>query len=402
MVGSLSEIGMEYNFDQMIDRLGTSCMKFDGYGELRSDYDTILPMWIADMDFATPPFIIDAIKKRLEHPVLGYTAVPDHYYEAIQKWFAKKYGFTPDKEELAYTPGIVSGIYKLVECLTSVGDPILIMPPVYYPFASVINATGRLQIEAPLIIKDHQMEIDWERLDAGLQEAKLFVLCHPHNPGGRIWRIEELERIAEMAARHDTIVISDEIHADLTLNGVKHYPFVSVSPQAAEVGVTLMAPSKAFNMPGLISSHYYIKNRSLKSKIDAYMLRNGLGAGACYIYDATAAAYNEGEEWLAQCLTYIEGNIRFVQDYLADRIPEISMIVPEASFLVFLNCEKLGFETTEDLVEFFVQKAGLLLNDGKSFGTGGAFYMRLNVGAPRGVIEEAMKRLETAVATIRK
>lgn len=388
---------MKYDFNEILDRKHTDCTKYDGYGSFDSDYEEILPLWVADMDFATPPFVLEAIRKRLEHPVLGYTVAPSSYYEAIQGWFERHYGFRPLREELEHTPGVVSGIYKLIECLTEKGDSVLITPPVYYPFSSVINTSGRRLLEAPLLLIDGRQEIDWALLEIKMKEAKISLISHPHNPGGRVWRKEELQRIAQIAKATDTLVISDEIHADLTFKPLRHIPFPSASAEAAEVGITLMAPSKAFNMPGVIGSHFYIKNTKLREKIFHYMRANGLALASCYTFDAIAAAYQEGDEWSEQCLEYVQGNIDYVRQYLHEHIPSIKMIDPEASFLIFLDCRALSFESTEKLNDFFIRKAGLFLNNGKMFGTGGDYFMRLNVGSPRTVIEEALRRLEKAV-----
>lgn len=387
----------KYNFNQLIDRKGSQCTKYDGYGSLQSDYADIIPLWIADMDFETPSFIIDAIINRLKHPILGYATVPDHYYEAICEWFVKRYGIKTNRDEIEYTPGVVSGIYKLIGCLTDKGDSVLITPPVYYPFANVINHSERELLEAPLILKNGRYEMDWDKMECAMQKAKVFVLCHPHNPGGRVWQPQELKRIASLAKKHNTIVISDEIHADLTHRAYKHIPFPAVSDEASQVSITLMAPSKAFNMPGVLGSHLYIKDKCLREKVFAYMQGNGLSMGDCFTYDAIAAAYQEGEEWLDECLEYIEQNISFTKEYLQKNIPQIKMISPDASFLIFLDCQSLGFESTDDLNQFMIQKAGILLNEGSTFGTGGAHYMRINVGCPRQTLEQALQRLEKAV-----
>lgn len=386
-----------YDFDTLIDRRGTNCTKYDGIESFKSDYNEVLPLWIADMDFATPSPIGEAIKRRLEHPVLGYTIAPQKYYSALQNWFAKRYGFTPKAEELMYTPGVVSGIYKMIQCLTEVGDGVVIMPPVYYPFFNVTHGSGRKLIEAPLNLNNHEMQIDWERLDQALSNARALIISHPHNPGGRVWRIEELQRIAELAKKHNAYIISDEIHADLTFPEHKHHPFPSVSQAAAERTVTLMAPSKAFNMPGVIGSHLFIKDENLRKKVFEYMFINGLGHAACYTFEAITSAYEECGDWLDACLDYIKGNVLFVKNYLEQRIPKVKMIMPEASFLIFLDCEELGLKDSDELNRFFIEKAGLYLDRGSTFGTGGEWYMRLNVGESRKVIEEAMKRLENAV-----
>lgn len=387
----------QYDFDTIIDRRGSDCTKYDGIGAQKSDYEEILPLWIADMDFTTPAPIGEAIKRRLEHPVLGYTVAPQKYYIALQKWFEQRYGFTPKLEELNYTPGVVSGIYKVIQCLTEVGDGIVIMPPVYYPFFNVTLGSGRKLIEAPLIMDNHEMQIDWKRLDEALSGARALIISHPHNPGGRVWRLEELQRVAELAKKHNAYIISDEIHADLTFPEHQHRPFPSVSEAAQERTVTLMAPSKAFNMPGVIGSHFYIVDKELRDRIFGYMFQNGLGHAACYTFEAITAAYEECGDWLNDCTDYIKGNIKFVQEYLEQRIPKIQMITPEASFLIFLDCEGLGLKDPDELNQFFIEKAGLYLDRGTTFGTGGEWYMRLNVGESRAVIEEAMKRLEKAV-----
>lgn len=387
----------QFSFDQPIERKGTNSVKYDGFGTFQSDYDSVIPLWIADMDFATPPFVAEAIKKRLEHPILGYGTIPNYYYESICNWFQLKYGFKPADNEIKFIPGIVSGIYKLLECLTDKGDQVLITPPVYYPFAQVIINSGRKVVEVPLQLHNERYELDWDKLEWGMQEAKVFLFCHPHNPGGRVWRREELERIAGLAIKYNTIVLSDEIHADLTYKEFVHIPFPSVSEAASKVGISLMAPSKAFNMPGVVGTHLYIMDEILRDRVYSYIDNNGLGIGDCFTYDAIAAAYKQGAEWLDECTEYIQGNVAYVQDYLARHIPKIKMIVPEASFLIFLDCRGLGLSSTEELNEFFIKRAGLFLNDGAMFGTGGDYFMRLNIGCPRQLLTQVMERLKSAV-----
>lgn len=387
----------KYSFDRPINREGTNCMKYDGIGALQSDYEQVIPLWIADMEFATPPFIAEAIKKRLEHPILGYGTIPDYYYESICHWFQLKYSFKPTSDEIKYIPGIVSGIYKLLECLTDKGDQVLTTPPVYHPFAQVIKNSGRNVLEAPLKLNGERYELDWDKLEWGMKGAKVFLLCHPHNPGGRVWRREELERIADLAIKSNTLVLSDEIHADLTYDKLVHIPFPSVSENASRVGISLMAPSKAFNMPGVIGSHLYIKDVELRDKVYSYIDNNGLGLGDCFTYDAIAAAYDEGAEWLKECTRYIKDNVAYVQDFLGRHIPRVKMIIPEASFLIFLDCRGLGFSSTEELNQFFIKRAGLFLNEGAMFGSGGEYFMRLNIGCPRQILTEAMERLKNAV-----
>lgn len=390
-----------YDFDTIIDRRGTSSIKYDGLGDLQSDYEEILPLWIADMDFATPSFISDAIRQRLEHPVLGYTHPSERYFAAIQGWFEQRYGFRPAREEIAYTPGVVSGFYKLIQCFSHEGDGITILPPVYTPFSSVIEGSRRKLVEAPLLIKDERFYIDWDRLDAALAESKMLLFCHPHNPGGRVWSEDELSRVAKMAQEHNVLIMSDEIHADLSYRGSQHHPFPTVSDEARAITMSLMAPSKVFNMPGVIGSHFYIPDKELRARAFGYMEQCFLASASCWTYDAIATAYEQGEDWSRACMDYIKGNVDYVADFLRDRLPEVKMIRPEASFLIFLDFREAGFETADDLVDFLIRKCGVFMNDGRTFGTGGECYMRLNVGEPRSVIEEAMQRLEKGLRSRR-
>lgn len=384
------------DLNQVIDRKGTGCTKFDGIADVIGDRTDVLPMWIADMDFATPSFVIDAVKKRLEHPVLGYSIPTAEYYAALQQWFVKKYGFEPKKEELCFTPGIVSGIFKILQCLTQEGDGVALCPPVYHPFGQVIRGSRRRMVEAPLILKNNRFEIDFEALENALKEAKILIWCHPHNPGGRVWTREELEAVAKLADKYGVYIISDEIHADLTFKNFKHIPFPSVSPEARKWAISLMAPSKAFNMPGIIASQIYIADEKLRHTIYEYLEYNCLNHANSTTYGAVAAAYNHGEEWLDGVMDYIEDNIAFVRQYLKDHLPQLGMIEPEASFLIFLDCRGLGMDD-KALTDFFINKAHLLLNPGTMFGTGGEGFMRLNVGVPRSVLQDAMDRIRKAV-----
>lgn len=388
------------DFDRLIDRHGTSCTKYDAIRDLIGDRTDILPMWIADMDFETPDFIIEAIQKRLTHRVLGYTIPCDKYCGVLQDWFERHYGFRPDAKHLCYTPGIVSGIYKVIQCLTHEGDGIALCPPVYHPFAQVINGSRRKVVEAPLLLENNRYEIDFNALDKALAQARILIWCHPHNPGGRVWSVEELQKVAEVAHKHNVTIISDEIHADLTFKAYKHHPFPSVSDTARACSLSFMAPSKAFNMPGVIASQLYIPNDKLRETVFGYLEANHLDAASATTYDAVMAAYSQGDEWLASVIAYIEDNVAYVQQYLNENLPQLSMLKPEASFLIFLDCRKLGFPNGAELTKFLIDKAGLLLNDGTMFGTGGEGFMRLNVGVPRSVLKEAMERLHRAVQTL--
>jgi cystathionine beta-lyase len=397
---------MKYDFDQLIDRRDSNCVKYDKLNELFGR-DDLLPMWVADMDFATPPFVIDAVRRRCDHPIFGYTCRGREWSDAIIAWQQERYGWTIEEEWLSFTPGIVSGIAISIHCFTQPGDGVLIQTPVYHPYIHVPRNNGREVVMSDLILPSadetkpsapaSSMQIDWERFERDAQACKLFLLCHPHNPGGRVWTREELVRMAEICARHEVLVISDEIHADLTLPGHLHIPFASVSEEAAQNSITLASPSKAFNMPGLTSSYGITPNPEVRQRFHTFLDNCELNLGHLFVGETIAAAYGNGTEWLDQCLAYIEGNIDFVEQTLRERMPDIGMIRPDASYLIYLDCRRLGI-TQEEINSLFTEGAHLALNDGSSFGAAGTCFMRLNIASPRAVVAEALDRLSTALS----
>ena len=386
---------MQYNFDEIINRQGTDALKVDAIPNIWGR-DDLLPLWVADMDFATPPFIIDALRQRLEHEIIGYTMRTPQWTASIVAWQQSRYGWQVRPEWLNFVPGIVPGIAFIVSCFTEPGDTILIQPPVYHPYFHVPQNLDRTLRENPLDLVNGQYQIDFERFERNVKGCKLFLLCHPHNPGGRVWTADELRRMAEICHREGVIVVSDEIHADLTLPPYHHVPFAKVSAEAAECSITLMSPSKAFNMAGLTSSYSIISNEALRERFHRHLENSELHLGHAFAFISVAAAYSHGTEWLDQMLAYVQGNINYVEQFLATELPMISMIRPQASYLVFLDCRELGLPVKE-LNELFVDKAHLALNDGAMFGREGEGFMRLNVASPRSVIAEAMLRLKKAV-----
>ena len=386
-----------YDFDRVVDRRGTHTAKYAATEGLTSDYEEIIPLWVADMDFETPAVIKEALVKSItENPVLGYSVPPKAYFDTLIRWFREEYGLEITPGEIVYTPGVVAALYKLIECFTEKGDGVTILPPVYFPFADVIAGSGRRKVLAPLLIEEERYYIDWARLEEALEESKVMIFCHPHNPGGRVWSEEELRRVAVLAKKHGVTVFSDEIHADLTYSAFRHKPFVSICDEAREAGISLMAPSKFFNMPGVVGSHMYIPNAALREKAFGYFEANHLGGADCFTYDAVIAAYSRAADWAKAAVAYCEENVRFVRDYLRRELPEVGMIEPEASFLIFLDFRKSGFSTPAALSDFIIRKAGVLMNEGSTFGPGGEFFMRLNVGTSRSVLEEALRRLAKA------
>ncbi len=386
---------MKFNFDEIIDRKGTKCIKWDLYPQAFKQ-DGLLPLWIADMDFRAPGFIIEALRQRLEHEVLGYTGRCDCWYKAIEGWLDTRFDWKVTHEMLTFIPGIVRGIAYVLHCFTEEGDRVMMTPPVYSPFFNVTECTGRKVVFSPLVERDGRFHIDWDDFERKIQGCKVFILCHPHNPGGRVWSKEELCRLADICEKAGVVVISDEIHADLTHAPFKHLPFATVSEAAARISITFMAPSKAFNIAGLASSYAVVVNETLRQKFYNFLAASELSEGNIFSYEGLVAAYTHGEEWLNAVKAYIVENIDFVDDFLRREIPEIKIMRPEASFLVFLDCRALGLNT-EELAKLFVDKAHLALNTGASFGPGGEGYMRLNVGAPRSIIEKALLQLRDAI-----
>ena len=388
---------MKYNFDEVIDRRDTGAIKLERCKTLFGTED-LLPLWVADMDFRTPDFILEAIRERLEHPILGYTMPPKNFYPLTVKWITDHHGWNVKRDWVGFLPGIVPGLAFAVQCLTEVGDEIIVQPPVYYPFFHVIENNNRKLLVNQLKEVDGKFVMDFEDLEKKFSKnTKLFILCNPHNPGGRVWTKAELEKLATICEKHNITIVSDEVHADMALPGQQaHTVFSTVSEWAEQHTVTFMAPTKVFNMPGLISSAYIIPNPELRMKFADYLEASEMNAGNIFAYIGAVAAYEHGEEWRLEMLNYVQGNIEFIVDFLKTNIPQVKPMIPEASFLVWLDCREMGMETDE-LHQFFALKAGIGLNKGTIFGAGGEYHLRLNVACPRSVLEQAMKQLQVAV-----
>lgn len=387
---------MTYNFDEIIDRNNTDAIKIERCKALFGTQE-VLPLWVADMDFRTPDFIIEAVQKRLEHPVLGYSMPPKNFYTSLMQWINEHHNWNVNREWVGFLPGIVPGLAFAVQCFTQPGDEIIVQPPVYYPFFHVVEKNHRVLIYNPLKEVNSKYEMDFDDLESKITpKTKMFILCNPHNPGGKAWGKETLLRLDEICSKHNILVISDEIHADMVFTGFTHTPYATVSEQAANNSVTFMAPTKVFNMPGLISSSFIIPNKELRNRFVDYLEASEIGSGNIFAYAATIAAYEKGEDWRVHMLDYVQGNIDYVVDFFQQNIPQIKPMKPEASFLVWLDCTTLGMET-DDLFNFFVQKAGLGLNKGTIFGPGGESHLRLNVACPRSVLEKALNQLLFAI-----
>lgn len=386
-----------YNFDEIIDRKGTSCVKYDGLKNAYQGKENLIPLWVADMDFATPDFIVEALKKRCEHPVFGYTFDDDEYYESIQTWLDYKYHWKTEREWISYIPGIVKGIGLAVQCFTQPGDKVIIQPPVYHPFRLVPTRMGREVVYNPLKLEDGIYKMDFEQLESLIdKDCKMLILSNPHNPGGVVWEKEALVKLAQICSAHGILVVSDEIHAEMTYPQFRHHPFATVSEEAAACSVTFMAPSKTFNIAGIVSSYALVPDGRIREKFYSFLEAGELNAGTIFAFTATKAAYTYGAEWLQQMRSYVIENVNFVDEYLKKNIPQIKVYRPQASFLVWLDCRELKLAQPE-LVQLFEDKAGLALNDGTMFGKEGEGFMRLNIGCPRSILNQALESLKKAI-----
>lgn len=385
---------MTYNFDEIIDRRHTDAVKVDALKEHWGRTD-LIPLWVADMDFRTPPFVVNTIRKQLENGILGYTMKSPHWHSSIIKWLEERYQWLIEPEALTFTPGIVNGLALAIRCFTSPGDKVMVQPPVYHPFFLVTQQNRRDVVWSPLELEKGRYKMNMERFAQDVKGCKLFILCNPHNPGGRVWSREELAEVARICNENGVLVISDEIHADLTLPPHIHCPFATVSEEAKSNSVVFMSPSKAFNMPGLSSSYCVIEDEGLRSKFQAYVSAGQMDHGHIFAFTTVAAAYSNGTEWLDQMLAYVQENITYVDNFLKEHTPKIKAILPQASYLVFLDCRDLGLEQKE-LAGFFGNNARLALNDGSMFGKEGTGFMRLNVGTPRSILKQALGQLSDA------
>ena len=388
---------MTYDFDKIIDRHGTGALALDVLQERYGKAD-LMPLWVADMNFATPQFITDAMKRRLDHSLFGYTVVPKDFWPTVTRWIEAHHQWTVREEWMRFVPGIVKGIGFVVNVFVKPDEKVIIQPPVYHPFRLTPAGNGHEVVMNPLIRHDDgSYSMDFDNLaEVADDKCRLLILSNPHNPAGIVWDEETLRRLAHFCAERGIIVISDEIHCDMALFGNRHHPFASVSEEAAQCSITFGAPSKTFNIAGIVSSYCIVPNEELRNRLFSWMAANELDEPHIFAPIATMAAFNEGEEWRRQMLHYIEGNIMFVEDYLKENLPQIKPLRPQASFLVWLDCRGLRLQH-DALVHLFVDEAGLALNDGEMFGKGGEGFMRMNIASPRAVLREALGRLKDAV-----
>ena len=392
-----------YNFDKIINRKGTNCLKYD-YAVERGKPADVLPLWVADMDFTVSEEITKSLHAAVDHGIYGYTQPKDAYYNAITNWMEKNHNWKTKREWIMKTPGVVFALGAAVKAFTKPRDAVLIQNPVYYPFTNIIRDNDRRVIDNTLVYEKRvtegksQYSIDYEDFERKIvqEHIKLFILCNPHNPVGRVWTREELQQLGEICLRHHVIVVSDEIHNDFVYRGFEHTVFANVDPRFTEFTVTCTAPSKTFNLAGLQISNIFISNETLREafqkEIDktGYDEPNALGAVAC------EAAYRGGQEWLDQLRAYLLENLNFLRAYLQEKLPQIHLVEPEGTYLVWLDCSELGISGKE-LDQFIVEKAGLWLDGGAMFGPSGADFQRVNIACPRATLELALDKLKAAV-----
>ncbi len=381
---------MIYDFDTEISRENTSCYKYDLREKIFGQKD-VIPMWVADMDFPTPPFIIEAIKERLKHEILGYTYIPDSFYEAITGWITRRHNWPVKKEWISFSPGVVPALNLLVMAFTAPSDTIIIQPPVYFPFFSAVRNHGRKLLLNPLRYEKGSYHIDFENLLHIIDErVKMLILCSPHNPTGNVWKKEELLQLSEICMKRNILIVSDEIHCDIVYPGNRHIPLASLSDDIARNTITCMAASKTFNIAGLSTSYLIIPDGKLKKKYDTILDYVHVGSGNIFGFTALEAAYNHGDEWLNQLMVYLKGNLDLLLDFFKSNIPIIKPVTPEATYMVWLDCHAMNMSSKE-LQQFMIGKAKLGLSNGNLFGENGEGFQRINIACPKRILMKALE-----------
>ncbi|MBN2349259.1 MAG: PatB family C-S lyase [Bacteroidales bacterium] len=392
---------MNYNFDEIISRENTASVKYD----LRKQYfgySDVFPMWVADMDFKTPDFIIKAIKKRLDHEILGYTYRPESFNSSVVNWIKDRHNWKIKKEWISFSPGIVPAINLIILALTEPGDKIIVQQPVYFPFFSAIKNHGRVVVNNPLTLRDDRYIMDFEDLKSKIdKDVKMLILCNPHNPTGNVWKKEELEQLAKICIENNILIVSDEIHSDLVYEKFRHTPLASLSEEISQQVISCYAPSKTFNLAGLSTSVIVCANPDILKRYNKTLDDIHVGSGNIFGMVALEAAYNGGKEWLEALLAYLQKNVAFIKSYFEENIPKIKLIPPESTYMVWLDCRQLNLYK-EELKNFMLKEAKIGLSDGPIFGAEGIGFQRMNIACPKILLEEAITNLYLALKRIHK
>ncbi len=391
---------MKFDFDTVIPRKNTNSLKYD-FAEERGKPADVLPMWVADMDFQTPPAVREALAARAAHGIFGYSEPDKTYFDALANWFSVRHGWGVDPYTSVRTPGVVFALCTLIRCLTRAGDAVLVQEPVYYCFQECIRDNRRKIVVSELVFDGKRYSIDFDDLERKIveNEVKLFILCSPHNPVGRVWKKEELEKMAEICLRHNVFVVADEIHEDFVYPGFRHTVFSSLSEEIADRCAVCTAPSKTFNLAGLHVANIFIENAAVRRAFRKELDAQGFSQANIMGLDACRAAYQSGAEWLDQLIDYLLGNLALMREAFRTRMPQIRMVEPEGTYLPWVDFSKLGLSAPE-LDRFIAERAKLWLDGGTMFGAGGAGFQRFNIAVPRSVLRQALDRLENAVRQI--
>ena len=387
-----------YDFDSEINRSGTASLKYDGRRNMFGTGD-VIPLWVADMDFAAPPAVTQALTQRAAHPVYGYTLFPDSLYQSLIDWLWRRHGWEIRREWIMMCPGVVPSLHAAVMAFAEPDEKVIVQPPVYFPFFSAVTSTGRQLVHSPLRLQNGRYVIDFDQLEQCALTARLLLLCSPHNPVGRVWNEQELEHILRIAEKHDLVVFSDDIHADLVYPGNRHYMLAALAEGSARI-VTAVAPSKTFNIPGLNLSALIVPDPDSRAALAGVFDTMHISASNPFSIAAFEAAYRHGDAWLDALLAYLRETRDFVAGYLAAHLPEIRLLEPEGTYLLWLDCRSLKADLGIDdaqLRQFFVHEAGVGMSPGTLFGDTGAGFMRMNIGAPRHVIRTALENIRKAI-----
>jgi len=388
----------KYNFDEIIDRKNSRCHKWDGENPMYRKSENLLPLWVADMDFQSPKPIIDALIKRAKHGFFGYTFFPDEYYEAVINWFQRRYNWKLEKNWIIYTPGVLPGLCLSVQAYSEPGDKVIIQTPAYPPFVSSVKDNGCKPLINPLKLTNSRYEMDFEDLKEKVKDpkVKMIILCNPHNPTGRVWTKEELTQFGEICLENQVLVISDEIHADIIYPGSHNFTaFASISDEFAQNSITCTSPSKPFNYPSLKVSNIIIPNTKLRGKFIIQRTKLHIRDPNSFASVVVEATYNECEDWLEEMLMYIKQNLEFLKSFIKQNLPQVKVIEPEGTYLVWLDFRDFGYSTKE-LTSIIKGKAKVALEDGFLFSKDGRGFQRINIGCPRSILEEALTRISNA------
>ncbi len=383
----------KYNFDKIIDRNNTDSLKHD-FGKEHNMPADVMPFWVADMDFRTPPAVIDTLTERSRHGIFGYTGIKEDYFKAVSDWYKNRFGFTVNKEWLIITPGVVFAICAAIRALTHEGDGVLIQRPVYYPFSSAIKDNNRKVVNNSLVYKNGKYEINFDDFEKKITEnnVKLFILCNPHNPVGRVWTKEELTKMGVICLKHKVTVISDEIHSDFVYGSNKHTPFASLSRHLSDITITCTSPSKTFNLAGLQLANIFIENESIRKALYKEIRKTGYGNPNTMGIISAQAAYEHGGEWLDELLLYLSDNISKTKSLLAEKSPKLKVIEPEGTYLLWIDFKALGL-SDKKLDDLIRNRAKLWLDGGTMFGEEGKGFQRINIACPWSVLKRGLNRL---------